>query len=102
MSESCVPMRADSTLISGVDCREMVSAVDVEWEPEGTGIRLGLRVASVRLLSSHPLLIEHDSVCGCARVMSCLTSCHVMTKEDIMVCKMIGKIGEKWVVSLEP
>jgi hypothetical protein len=23
-----------------------------------------------------------------------------MTKEDIMVCKMIGKIGEKWVVSL--
>jgi hypothetical protein len=41
-----------------------------------------------------------DDVCGCARVMSCLTSCHVMTKEDIMVCKMIGKIGEKWVVSL--
>jgi hypothetical protein len=24
-----------------------------------------------------------------------------MTKEDIMVCKMIGKIGEKWVVSLQ-
>jgi hypothetical protein len=41
-----------------------------------------------------------NDVCGCARVMSCLTSCHVMTKEDIMVCKMIGKIGEKWVVSL--
>jgi hypothetical protein len=39
-------------------------------------------------------------VCGCVGVMSCLTSCHVMTKEDIMVCKMIGKIGEKWVVSL--
>jgi hypothetical protein len=28
-------------------------------------------------------------------------SCHMMTKEDIMVCKMIGKIGEKWVVSLQ-
>jgi hypothetical protein len=42
-----------------------------------------------------------DDVCGCAGVMSCLTSCHVMTKEDIMVCKMIGKIGEKWVVSLQ-
>jgi hypothetical protein len=42
-----------------------------------------------------------NDVCGCARVMSCLTSCHVMTKEDIMVCKMIGKIGEKWVVSLQ-
>jgi hypothetical protein len=38
-----------------------------------------------------------DDVCGCARVMSFLMSCHVMTKEDIMVCKMIGKIGEnRW------